>query len=206
MTAYSSENSAHLPLILASTSTFRHELLSRLGVPFACFAPNVDETPLMGEAVYDLVTRLSRLKAAAACETYPTALVIGSDQVAYCRGKVLGKPGHFAAAVEQLQWMSGQTVQFLTGLCVLNTATGRAETTVVEVEVEFRALTVAQIEAYLRKESALACAGSFRSEGLGIALTEAIRCDDPTALMGLPLITLVKLLDKMGFDILTVSA
>jgi septum formation protein len=185
-------------IVLASTSPFRRELLSRLAIPFETCAPAVDETRLPGESSEALVTRLSEAKARAGAKAYPQALVIGSDQVAVVDGEVLGKPGDHGRAVEQLRKLSGNTVTFLTGLCLYNGATDTADTCLVPFRVRFRELDEGRIERYLRHEQPYNCAGSFKSEALGISLFERMDGEDPTALIGLPLISLTTLLAKAG--------
>jgi septum formation protein len=185
-------------LVLASTSAYRRELLSRLQLPFEVFAPGVDEQPLPGEAPADTAVRLSIAKARAGAVRFPAALVIGSDQVAVLGDVRLDKPGVHAMAVEQLKTLSGATALFHTALALINARTGRVQTRVVPSRVTFRPLSEAQIEAYLRRERPYDCAGSAKSEGLGIALIERIEADDPTALVGLPLIALVDLLAAEG--------
>jgi len=189
-------------LVLASTSPFRKALLERLGLPFVTARPETDETRQPGESASELVRRLSEDKARAVAAAFPQALIIGSDQVAVLEGQILGKPGTHERAVEQLTAASGKEVQFLTGLCLLNAQTGQARVEVVPFSVRFRELTTPQIDAYLRREKPYNCAGSFKSEGLGIALFEAMKGDDPNALIGLPLIRLVAMLDKEGLDVL----
>jgi septum formation protein len=189
-------------LVLASTSPYRRELLSRLGLPFEVANPETDETPLAGEAPTSTALRLSEAKARAVAGSYPDALIIGSDQVAEMGGKVFGKPGTHQRAVEQLRQLSGQTVNFFTGLCVLNSRTGAAEVCGVPTLVGFRELDDRKIENYLRREPAYNCAGSAKSEGLGISLLTRIHGDDPNALIGLPLIALCDLLRKQGMSIL----
>lgn len=182
------------PLVLASTSPFRRELLARLGLPFAVADPAVDETLLPGETPETGALRLSEAKARAVAARYPTALIIGSDQVASLDGRVFGKPGNHANAKRQLQAMRGRKVSFFTGLCLLDAGSGRAHLRGVPTVVTFRALTDDEIEGYLRKEQPYNCAGSARSEGLGIALIARIDGEDPNALIGLPLIALCDLL------------
>ncbi len=189
-------------LVLASTSPFRKALLERLGQPFLTARPEADETRRPNEAAHALVERLSADKARAVAGRFPEALIIGSDQVAVLGDEVLGKPGTHERAVEQLTAASGKEVLFLTGLCLLNAATGRAQVEVVPFRVKFRALTDRQIENYLRREQPYNCAGSFKSEGLGIALFEAMIGEDPNALIGLPLIRLVAMLGNEGVDVL----
>lgn len=182
------------PLVLASTSPYRRELLSRLGLPFVTASPNVDETPLAGEHPEATALRLSEAKARAVAVNHPTALIVGSDQVACLAGQVFGKPGTHQAAVRQLRTLRGRSVEFITGLCLLNARTGRTQRRSVPTLVTFRELTDDEIEHYLQREQAYSCAGSAKSEGLGIALLERIQGDDPNALIGLPLIALCALL------------
>lgn len=189
------------PLILGSTSRYRQELLRRLGVPFRVEAPHVDETPLSGETPAALASRLARAKAMAVARRHPTATVIGSDQVADLLGEPLGKPGNHANATAQLRRMSGQRVRFHTALSVVCADSGFEASDVAVVEVVFRTLTDAEIERYLRAEQPYDCAGSAKSEGLGIALLERIDNDDPTALIGLPLIRTAQLLRQAGFQL-----
>ncbi len=188
-------------LVLASTSPFRKQLLERLNTPFETFSPDVDETRRDGESPNDLVIRLSEAKARAGAEAFPDALIIGSDQVAVCGEDVLGKPGNHDKACEQLTRLAGQQVSFLTGLCLLDTASGSLRLEMVPFHVHFRALGEAQIERYLRHEQPYNCAGSFKSEGLGISLFESMRGDDPNALIGLPLIRLVSWLNEAGIAV-----
>ncbi len=185
-------------IVLASTSPFRRELLSRLCIPFEIVSPAVDESQLPGETPEVMVQRLSEAKARAGAAQFPRALVIGSDQVAVVDDEVLGKPGDHERARAQLQKLSGRTVSFLTGLCLYNAASGIAETRLVPFRVRFRTLDEARIERYLQREQPYNCAGSFKSEGLGITLFKAMEGDDPTSLIGLPLITLTGLLAKAG--------
>ena len=186
-------------LILASTSVYRRELLERLRIPFDVISPKVDETPLPGESTVDLALRLAKAKAAAVAKDHPEAWVIGSDQVADLCGAAIGKPGNFERAMAQLQLMRGANVTFHTALCLMN---GNTETTLsIPTEVTFRKLSDEILEAYLHAEEPYDCAGSAKSEGLGISLLEAIQSDDPTALIGLPLIALSGLLREAGFVI-----
>jgi septum formation protein len=187
---------------LASTSPYRRELLGRLGLPFVVANPDTDETALPGETPTAMALRLSEAKARAVAKQYPGALIIGSDQVAEMDGRIFGKPGTHDKAVEQLRALSGKTVNFFTGLCVLNAATGQAELCGVPTLVGFRELGDTEIETYLRREPAYNCAGSAKSEGLGIALLTRIHGDDPNALVGLPLIALCELLRKHGMNVL----
>jgi septum formation protein len=189
---------SHPQLVLASTSPFRRELLSRLAIPFEVLAPLVDESRLPGEPPEELVQRLSEAKARAGAAQFPGALVIGSDQVAVVDGEVLGKPGDHERAKRQLRKLSGRTVTFLTGLCLYNGASGEADTRLVPFQVRFRSLDEGRIERYLRHEQPYDCAGSFKSEALGITLFERMEGEDPTALIGLPLITLTTLLANAG--------
>lgn len=180
-------------IVLASTSPFRKELLSRLGLTFETANPKVDETALHGEAPEATALRLSEAKARAVAADHPEALIIGSDQVAYLDDRTFGKPGNHENAVAQLQAMRGRTVNFFTGLCLLNARTGRAHTRGVSTLVTFRNLTDDEIDSYLRRETPYNCAGSAKSEGLGIAIIEKMSGDDPNALIGLPLIALCDL-------------
>lgn len=192
---------ASRPLILASTSRYRRELLSRLGLVFDAVAPEVDETPAPGESPRPLAERLALAKAREVARRYPEALVIGADQVADLHGEPLGKPGNHERATAQLQRMSGQTVIFQTALTVCCLATGFEQSDLAPVRVRFRPLDAGEIERYLRAEQPYDCAGSAKSEGLGIALLDAIDSDDPTALVGLPLIRTARLLRAAGMVI-----
>jgi septum formation protein len=186
-------------LILASTSVYRRELLERLRIPFEIISPKVDEAPLPGEGTLNLALRLAKAKAAIVAKDHPDAWVIGSDQVADLCGAALGKPGNFERAMAQLQLMRGATVTFHTALCLMH---GETETTLsIPTEVTFRKLSDEILEAYLHAEEPYDCAGSAKSEGLGISLLETIESDDPTALIGLPLIALSGLLRDAGFVI-----
>ena len=186
------------PLVLASTSPYRRELLQRLGLDFTIQSPQVDETPAAGEAPRDLALRLALAKAHAVATLQPEAVVIGSDQVADLDGEPLGKPGTHTRATLQLQRMRGQRVVFQTAVAVVCQATGFAQVDLAAVEVQFRALNDAEIERYLLAEQPYDCAGSAKSEGLGISLLDAIHNDDPTALIGLPLIRTCRLLRGAG--------
>ena len=190
------------PLILGSTSRYRRELLGRLHLPFDVEAPHVDETPLAGEQPEALARRLALAKARAVAARHPQAVVIGSDQVADLEGEPLGKPGTHDRAVEQLRRMRGRTVIFQTALSVVCQASGFEMSDLAAVRVRFRALTDAEIETYLRREEPYDCAGSAKSEGLGIALLESIDNDDPTALVGLPLIRTARMLRAAGLPLL----
>lgn len=185
-------------LILASTSPYRRELLGRLLVPFDVCAPDTDETPFPDEPPPTTAERLSLAKAKAVTGRFPDALIIGSDQVAYCGKLRFGKPGSRENARAQLRNLSGNLVVFHTGLCLLNSKNGRSHLRGVPTEVRFRELSDNEIEHYLDKEDALNCAGSARSEGLGISLLEWMRSDDPTSLVGLPLIALSEMLRAEG--------
>ena len=186
------------PLILGSTSRYRKELLSRLQIPFDTAAPEVDETPRANEPPKDLAMRLALAKARAVALKHPEAVVIGSDQVADLEGVPLGKPGNHTNATLQLQQMRGKTVIFQTALSVVCLATAYERTDLAVVKVKFRNLSDAEIESYLRAEEPYDCAGSAKSEGLGISLLEAIESDDPTALIGLPLIRTCQMLREAG--------
>ena len=192
----------HPKIILASTSPYRRELLSRLGLPFEVSNPDTDESRLPGEAPEAMALRLSESKARAVAEAFPGSLIIGSDQVATVDGKIYGKPGTHERAVAQLKELSGKTVNFFTGLCLLDSASGEAEVRGVPTLVKFRQLTDNEIENYLRREPAYNCAGSAKSEGLGIALLASMQGDDPNALVGLPLSALCDMLRKRGVEVL----
>ena len=193
-------------LILGSTSRYRRELLLRLGLPFVVAAPDIDEAALPAEPPAQTAVRLAEAKARAVAVRYPGALVIGSDQVADCAGEPIGKPGTRDAAVAQLQALSGKTVVFHTGVALVDAASGRCRTALVDVVSTFRRLSSAAIDAYLDREAPFDCAGSVKSEGLGIALFERIESDDPTALIGMPLIALSRLLREEGVDVLVPAA
>ena len=188
-------------LILGSTSRYRKELLARLRIPFETAAPDVDETPHINESPKDLALRLALAKARAVALKNPEAIVIGSDQVADLEGAPLGKPGNHTNATLQLQRMRGKTVIFQTALSVVCIATGYERTDLAEVKVKFRNLSDAEIETYLRSEEPYDCAGSAKSEGLGIALLDSIENDDPTALIGLPLIRTCQMLREAGMKL-----
>lgn len=202
---YENRTMTHTPprqLILASTSVYRRQLLERLRIPFAVIAPGVDETAQAGELPEQLARRLALAKARAVAALHPDAVVIGSDQVADLGGESLGKPHTHARAVAQLQRMRGHTVVFQTAIAVVCQATGFAQGDLAPVRVQFKPLTDAQIEYYLQAEQPYDCAGSAKSEGLGIALLERIDNDDPTALVGLPLIRTCRLLEAAGLPLL----
>ena len=187
-------------LILGSTSRYRRELLERLRLPFTVESPGVDETPLAGEGPAAMAQRLALAKAHAVARLHPDAVVIGSDQVADLDGTAIGKPGSHERAFEQLRSMSGRSVVFQTAVAVVCAASGFADSALAPVRVRFRTLSDAQIERYLRLEQPYDCAGSAKSEALGIALLESIESDDPTALIGLPLIRTCALLRAAGID------
>ena len=191
-----------MKLILASSSPYRRELLERLKIPFEVIAPDVDETPHPGETPSAMVERLSIEKAQKIAGGRPGTLVIGSDQVAVYNGAVVGKPHSHDKAVEQLRSASGRAVTLYTGLALVNADTRRVQIEVIPYRVTFRVLSDAQIESYLRKEQPYSCAGSVRSEGLGIALLEKFEGDDPNTLIGLPLIRLVRMLENEGLKII----
>lgn len=186
-------------LILASTSSYRRELLARLGIPFETAAPRVDETPRAGEAPAATASRLARAKADALAHDFPDALIVGADQVAELDRQPLGKPLTHANAVRQLCLCSGRTVDFHTGLCLLDAATGAAEVAVAVNRVRFRRLDADEIERYLRREQPYDCTGSAKADAFGIVLIEALEGDDPNALIGLPLIRLADMLRQAGF-------
>ena len=190
-------------LVLASTSRYRRELLTRLGLPFEVLSPKVDETPLQDESPSATALRLSLLKAQAAATTYPDALIIGSDQVLILDSEQLGKPGNFDNAFAQLKKMQGKAMVFHTALTLLNSRTETTQTRDVPTVVHIRPLTDAQITAYLEKEQPYDCAGSAKSESLGVALMTRMDSADPTALIGLPLMTLTEMLLNEGVDVLT---
>ena len=193
---------ASRPLVLGSTSPYRRELLQRLQIPFEVAAPEVDETPLPHEMPYALAARLALAKAHAVARNFPQAVVIGSDQVADLNGLALGKPGNHERAVAQLRQMRGQRVIFQTAVAVVCQESGFEQTGLAAVSVKFRDLNDDEIENYLRAEQPYDCAGSAKSEGLGIALLESIDSDDPTALVGLPLIRTCKMIQAAGIHLL----
>lgn len=189
-------------IVLGSTSVFRKALLEKLNVSFDCAKPNIDETAFEGETPKNLVARLAEEKAKEVSKEFPEGLIIGSDQVAICDGNILGKPHTFENGVKQLSSFSGKTVTFLTGLCLYNASTGNTQVIVEPFHVSFRELSLAEITSYLHAEEPYNCAGSFKSEGLGICLFERLKGDDPNTLIGLPLIRLHQLLKNEGFDVL----
>lgn len=194
-----------MKIVLASTSPYRKQLLQRLQLDFSCVSPEVDETPESGESIEHMVLRLSALKATAAADKFKNdpqgALIIASDQSAELNGAVLSKPGNFETAVKQLQAASGQRIVFHTGLCVLNTLSGHKHCIVEPYTVVFRELALATIEKYLKADEPYNCAGSFKSEGLGVVLFEKFEGEDPNSLIGLPLIKLTELLRSEGIEI-----
>ncbi len=189
-------------LVLASTSPYRKALLERLGIGFAVAVPHVDERPLRGEAPGDTALRLSGLKAQAVRSAHRDALIIGSDQVAVSEGRTLDKPGDHAAALRQLRALSGKTAEFHTAVTLLDAASGQSQARVVPCRVQFRPLDDARIESYLRREQPYDCAGSAKIEGLGIALVARIDTEDPTSLIGLPLIALTEMLERAGLPVI----
>ena len=189
-------------LVLASTSPYRAGLLKRLDLPFKQFNPAVDEAPLAEENGEDLVRRRSHAKALAAAPAFPDAVIIGSDQVGLIDGQILNKPGSQDLAHAQLRAASGREVTFLTGLCVLDSATGESLISVDVCRVSFRELSESQIEDYIARENPVDCAGSFKVEGLGIALFRSVSMEDPTTLEGLPLIRLTSALQRFGLAVL----
>lgn len=191
-----------MKLILASSSPFRRELLARLLIPFEVVVPDVDETPHSDEPPQALVERLAISKAQAVAARHPGTLVIGSDQVAVHDGEIVGKPHTHERAVVQLKAASGKLVMLYTGLALVNAASGRVQSEVVPYRVVFRSLSDAQIESYLRKEQPYHCAGSVKSEGLGVALLERFDGEDPATLIGLPLIRLVRMLENEGLAVI----
>jgi septum formation protein len=190
-----------LPLILGSTSPFRAEILQKLCISFDTAAPDINESPLANESPSELVERLSVCKAKKVAETHPAALIVGSDQVACVDQQILGKPHTHENAIEQLRFLSGKIVSFHTGLCLFNSESGNTQSTVEVFKVYFRALTDDQIERYLRNEQPYNCAGSFKSEALGVSLFKKLEGDDPNTLIGLPLIRLVEFLSNEGLQV-----
>lgn len=186
-------------IVLASTSPFRKAILEKLQLPFSCCKPETDETPLENESAIELVERLAQLKAQAGFSLHPNNFVIGSDQVAFSDGEILGKPGNFDNAFAQLSKLSGKAVKFYTGLALINPE-GQLKSSVEVFEVHFRSLTSDEISAYLHLEQPYNCAGSFKSEALGITLFDKLLGDDPNTLIGLPLIKLCEFFRAFGFD------
>ena len=190
-----------LPLLLASSSVYRRELLARLQLPFTCSSPDIDESPLAGESATELVRRLAQAKAQALAASHPGHLIIGSDQVAVLDGKIIGKPHTFDKAREQLLAASGASVTFLTGLALLNSQSGYCQLDCIPFTVHMRTLDPASVERYLRAEQPYDCAGSFKAEGLGVSLFQRTEGPDATSLIGLPLIRLVDMLLAEGVQI-----
>jgi MAF protein len=190
-------------VVLASTSPFRKSLLEKLNINFECAKPETDESPQINETPQKLVERLATEKASAVSISFPNSLIIGSDQVAVCDDEILGKPHTFENAVKQLTKFSGKCVTFYTGLCVLDSLDNSVKSLVEPFHVHFKKLTQQEIVNYINAEQPLNCAGSFKSEGLGICLFEKLEGDDPNTLIGLPLIKLVKLLKEHDFDVLS---
>lgn len=190
-----------LPIVLASTSPFRAALLKKLRLPFATCAPEIDESPLKGETPETMVKRLTLEKARKVEQDWPEHFIISSDQCAVFRGEIIGKPDGHNEAVTQLQKFSGTRVEFLTGLCLLNTATGSWQLDVIPFYVHFRTLSSQQIENYLRLDQPYDCAGSFKSEGLGISLFSRLEGNDPNTLVGLPLIRLTDFFLQEGIEL-----
>jgi len=189
-------------LVLASSSPFRRQILDKLNLDYECHSPDIDESPLNNEQAIDLVERLAIAKAQAVAGAYPNALIIGSDQVAVIDGKIVGKPHTHEKAVQQLKSASGNAVTFYTGLALHNSATGDTQSEVVPFSVHFRELSDGMIENYLLAEQPYNCAGSFKSEGMGIALFEKLEGDDPNTLIGMPLIRLIRMLENENFPVL----
>ena len=189
-------------LVLSSTSVFRQAILEKLNLPFQTAKPNIDETALANETPQILVERLAIEKAKAVAHRFPNALIIGSDQVAVCEGEILGKPHNFDNGVKQLNKFSNKKVTFYTGLCVLDSENDKVTSVVEPFIVHFNALSPSEIESYLKAEQPYNCAGSFKSEALGICLFKKLEGDDPNTLIGLPLIKLVSLLKQHGLDVL----
>lgn len=186
------------PIVLASSSSYRRELLTRLQLPFTCHSPEIDESPLPHETAHALVQRLALSKARTLAEQYPQHIIIGSDQVAVLDGRIIGKPGHAEGATQQLNAASGRSLVFLTGLAVIDTRTDTEQVDLVPFTVHFRTLNPAQIQRYIALEQPFDCAGSFKSEGLGVSLFRATEGSDTTSLVGLPLIRLCDMLNACG--------
>lgn len=192
----------HKSIVLASSSPYRKELLSRILDDFTCESPDIDETPFPDEEPVEHVARLAEQKAMTVSLNHPGSIIIGSDQVCVLEGKILGKPHTEEKAIEQLQSCSGKTVNFYTSLCVMESGKEGQNLSVVITEVKFRDLQVDEIERYIKREQPLNCAGSFKAESLGIALFESLSSKDPTALIGLPLITLAESLRKLRVELI----
>ena len=192
----------HAPIILASSSAFRKSLLDRLHLSFECHSPDLDESPLQNESASTYVCRLAEAKARAIADKFPDAVVIGSDQCALLDDQILGKPGSHDNALEQLKSAQGKTVVFHTGVCVLQLTTGFSEVDDILFQVKFRQLSDAQLGHYLQVEQPYECAGAFKSEGYGVSLFSEMQGDDPTALIGLPLIRLTGMLENAGVKVI----
>lgn len=190
-----------LPILLASGSPYRRQLLDKLGLEYHWFTPDIDESHRPNESAANMVVRLAQQKARALVAKYPAHLIIGSDQAAVLDGKILGKPGNFERAQKQLMAASGKTVTFLTGLCLINSDTGNCQTSCESYSVTFRALSTTLIEKYLERDQPFDCAGSFKAEGLGICLFNKLAGDDPNTLIGLPLIALITMLNNEGIGV-----
>ena len=190
------------PIILASSSAFRKSLLERLQLTFECHSPEVDESLLPGESASSLVCRLAEAKARAVADKFPDAVIIGSDQCALRDDEILGKPGNHENALRQLKAAQGKTVIFHTGICVLQLTTDFCEVDDILFQVKFRQLSDTQLEHYLQTEQPYQCAGAFKSEGYGVSLFDQMQGDDPTALIGLPLIRLTSMLEKAGIEVI----
>ena len=189
------------PIVLASSSSYRRELLTRLQLPFTCHSPDIDETPQANESAQALVQRLALSKARALAQHFPQHIIIGSDQVAVLDGKIIGKPLHAEGATQQLSAASGRSLVFLTGLAVIDTRTQIEQVDLVPFTVHFRTLNAAQIQRYIAAEQPFDCAGSFKSEGLGVSLFQATEGSDATSLVGLPLIRLCDMLNVCGIAV-----
>ena len=190
------------PLVLGSSSPFRRELLARLGIPFAVLSPDIDEAARPGESPREIALRLAAEKAHAVARSHLASLVIGCDQVAHIGTRIFGKPGTHENAARQLTEMSGQSVVFESALCLLDTASGRIQVDSIPTEITFRSLSAAEIDNYLRRDQPYGCAGSAKLESLGIALIERMRSDDPTAIIGLPLVRLCRMLAAENVSVL----
>lgn len=189
-------------IVLGSSSPFRKALLEKLDLSFDCDSPDIDETPLKNEHPKDMVARLAKQKADAIATRHPQSIIVASDQCATLDGKIIGKPGDHQTAVEQLTAASGRTVTFYTSLCVYNAGTNQYQEAVEPFYVYFRELSESQIENYLKKEEPYNCAGSFKSEGLGISLFDRLEGDDPNTLIGLPLIQLIRMLETFHVKVI----
>lgn len=187
-----------MQLVLASSSAYRKKQLETLGLPFSCVKPDIDESRINNENAHDMALRLAEEKARAVTKKIPNSLIIGSDQTVAFSEQILGKPGSFDAAIKQLQLLRGQTVIFYSAVALINTANDSVQKQVIETQVRYRHLSDVQIVAYLERDKPFDCAGSFKSEALGIAILESVRSDDPTALVGLPLIALTTMLRNAG--------